>query len=64
MFYPKLLKIMENPIAITKDLIYKHDLKLDLYSGQNTKGAIIDIHGGGWFQDSAMIPSANINQGG
>jgi len=45
---------MENPIAITKDLIYKDDLKLDLYSGQNTKGAIIDIHGGGWFHGDKM----------
>lgn len=40
---------MENSLTIKKDLIYKDELKLDLYSGANSKGAIIDIHGGGWF---------------
>jgi len=40
---------MANSITITKEITYKDDLKLDLYSGENTKGAIIDIHGGGWF---------------
>jgi len=40
---------MENTIKITRDIVYKDDLALDLYSGSNLKGAIIDIHGGGWF---------------
>ncbi|QXU43036.1 alpha/beta hydrolase [Pedobacter sp. D749] len=40
---------MENTIKITRDIVYKDDLALDLYSGTNLKGAIIDIHGGGWF---------------
>lgn len=40
---------MESSILIIRDVIYKDDLKLDLYSGTNSKGAIIDIHGGGWF---------------
>lgn len=40
---------MENSITITKDISYKDGLKLDLYSGENSQGAIIDIHGGGWF---------------
>ena len=45
---------MENNITITKDIVYKDDLKLDIYSGTNTKGAIIDIHGGGWFHGDKM----------
>lgn len=45
---------MENGIKITRDIIYKEDLKLDLYSGINSKGAIIDIHGGGWFHGDKM----------
>lgn len=40
---------MDNSITITRDIVYKDNLKLDLYSGDNVKGAIIDIHGGGWF---------------
>lgn len=40
---------MQNSMTITKDITFKNDLKLDLYSGENSKGAIIDIHGGGWF---------------
>lgn len=48
------LKIMENQITITRDLEYKDGLKLDLYSGNNSKGAIIDIHGGGWFHGDKM----------
>ena len=40
---------MKHSIIITRDITYKDDLKLDLYSGENLKGAIIDIHGGGWF---------------
>jgi len=36
-------------MTITKNLIYKDNLELDVYSGKNSKGAIIDIHGGGWF---------------
>ncbi|MFC0513079.1 alpha/beta hydrolase [Mucilaginibacter angelicae] len=45
---------MENPIRVTRDITYKNDLKLDLYSGKNAKGAIIDIHGGGWFHGDKM----------
>ena len=45
---------MENLITVTRDIIYKDDLKLDLYSGKNSKGAIIDIHGGGWFHGDKM----------
>lgn len=40
---------MENSLTVTKDIVYKEGLKLDLYSGTNSKGAIVDIHGGGWF---------------
>jgi acetyl esterase len=46
--------MMESTVIITKDIIYKNDLKLDLYSGKNSKGAIIDIHGGGWFHGDKM----------
>jgi acetyl esterase len=42
-------QIMEKSIIVNKDITYKEDLKLDVYSGMNTKGAILDIHGGGWF---------------
>ena len=45
---------MENSILIIRDLLYKGDLKLDVYSGTNSKGAIIDIHGGGWFHGDKM----------
>jgi acetyl esterase len=45
---------MENPISIIKDIVYKDLLKLDIYSGKNSKGAIIDIHGGGWFHGDKM----------
>jgi acetyl esterase/lipase len=47
-------KIMENQLTITRDITYKTDLKLDVYSGTNSKGAIIDIHGGGWFHGDKM----------
>ena len=40
---------MESAVKITRNIIYKNDLQLDLYSGKNSKGAVIDIHGGGWF---------------
>lgn len=45
---------MDNSITIIKDIIYKDDLKLDLYTGKNDKGAVIDIHGGGWFHGDKM----------
>ena len=45
---------MESTINITKDIVYKNDLKLDLYSCKNSKGAVIDIHGGGWFHGDKM----------
>jgi acetyl esterase len=45
---------MENLITITRDIVYKDHLKLDLYCGKNSKGAIIDIHGGGWFHGDKM----------
>ncbi|MET1056027.1 MAG: alpha/beta hydrolase [Pedobacter sp.] len=45
---------MENQIRVIKDLPYQGDLKLDVYSGINAKGAIIDIHGGGWFQGDKL----------
>lgn len=40
---------MENQLTVTKDIEYKKGLSLDVYSGENNKGAIIDVHGGGWF---------------
>jgi len=40
---------MDNSIKITRDITYNGDQQLDLYIGDNSKGAIIDIHGGGWF---------------
>ncbi len=40
---------MENTITITRDIPFKGELKLDMYSSTNAKGAVIDIHGGGWF---------------
>jgi acetyl esterase len=46
--------MMESTVEITRDIIYKNDLKLDLYSGTNSKGAIVDIHGGGWFHGDKM----------
>jgi acetyl esterase len=45
---------MENSINITKDVTYSGEMKLDIYSGSNSKGAIIDIHGGGWFHGDKM----------
>jgi acetyl esterase/lipase len=45
---------MKSAVKITRDIVYKNDLKLDLYSGTNLKGAIIDIHGGGWFHGDKM----------
>jgi acetyl esterase len=46
--------MMESTVEITRDIVYKNDLKLDLYSGTNSKGAVIDIHGGGWFHGDKM----------
>jgi acetyl esterase len=46
--------MMESTVEITRNIIYKNDLKLDLYSGTNSKGAIVDIHGGGWFHGDKM----------
>ncbi|VTP97370.1 alpha/beta hydrolase [Sphingobacterium daejeonense] len=40
-------------INITENIIFdsNHNLKLDIYEpSQNPKGALIDIHGGGWFR--------------
>lgn len=45
---------METPIIITHDVSFKEELKLDIYSGKNDKGVIIDIHGGGWFHGDKM----------
>jgi acetyl esterase/lipase len=41
------------PIAVTRDVIYKEDsgdrLGIDVYEPSDSRGAIFDLHGGGWF---------------
>ena len=42
-----------SPIAVTRDVIYKHEpdhnLPLDIYEPSSYLATVVDIHGGGWF---------------
>lgn len=37
-------------MEIKTDILYAEKLYLDLYVPENPRGAVIDVHGGGWFR--------------